>query len=107
LCEKLASAAWLIEHKDDWRIACSGHTPVLGLPVDVNAYRAELHGIHAVLMVIKAICLFYGVTQGSVDLYYDCNMTLWLASKEWLQPKHGAFDRKLGRKHHPRAGGSI
>jgi len=24
---------------EDWQIACSIHTPVLGLPVDVNAYR--------------------------------------------------------------------
>jgi len=85
LCKKLALAAWLIEHKEDWRIVCSGHTPVLGLPVDVNAYRVELHGIHVALMVIKAICIFYGITQGSVDLFCECDMALWLASKEWLQ----------------------
>jgi len=36
-------------------------------------------------MIIKAICTFYGVTQGSVDLYCDCDMALQLASKEWLQ----------------------
>jgi len=36
-------------------------------------------------MVIKAICTFYGVTQGSMDLFCDCDTALHLASKEWLQ----------------------
>jgi len=83
LSGKLAAAAWLIEHKLDWQVACSGHTPVSGLPRDVNAYRAELHGIHAVLMVIKAIIIFFGITCRSIDIY--CDMALHLSSKEWLQ----------------------
>jgi len=80
-CDKLALAAWLLEHKADWRVACSSYTPVSGLPRDVNAYRVELHGIHAVLMAIKALCIFFGITQGSVDIYCDCDTALRLANK--------------------------
>jgi len=58
--------------KSNWRVACSGITLVSGLTADVNAYRAELHGIHMALMAIKAICTFFGITQeGSIDVYCD------------------------------------
>jgi len=48
----------------------------LGKPGDVHAYRAELQGIHSVLMAIKAICIFFGITQGGVDIYCDCDTAL-------------------------------
>jgi len=62
-----ATATWLLEdsrfpHQSLW---CS-IVHVSGITTDINAYQAELQGLHALLLAIKAICSYYSVTSGSV-----------------------------------------
>jgi len=40
-------------------------------PSNINAYWAELHGLHAILLATKAICTFHKITFGSITLGYD------------------------------------
>jgi len=62
-----ATAAWLLEDsRFPHQNLCHGIVHVSGITTDVNAYQAELQGLHALLLAIKAICSYYSVTSGLV-----------------------------------------
>ena len=77
----LATAAWRIEPKSTRTFVCRGETPVSGISTEINPYRAELTGIHAVLMAIKATCTFYDITEGSIDIFCDCDNVILQANR--------------------------
>jgi len=61
-----ATAAWLLEDsRFPHQNLCCSIVHVSGI-IDVNAYQAELQGLHALLLAIKAICSYYSVTSGLV-----------------------------------------
>ena len=64
---------------------CEGQTLVSGTEKEVNAYRAELQGIHADLLLILAVCSFFEIRQGSAQVYCDNEKGIMLSSKNWLQ----------------------
>jgi len=62
-----ATAAWLLEDSlSPQSNVCRGITHVSGSPAEVNAYRAELQGLHSLLMAIKGLCSFHQIVTGSI-----------------------------------------
>ena len=67
-----ATAAWLLEDSHLLHLhLCRGIVHVSGPPSAANAYRAELQGIHALLMAIKGLCSFHKITTGLVIVGCD------------------------------------
>jgi len=70
----LAAVAWIIQpgplHVGP-NIPCHGVTQVHGAPSSVNSYRAELQGLHALLLVINHVCSTYQLTTGKVLIGCD------------------------------------
>ena len=77
--DELGTAAWVIEDAD--RVvdhnysprSCVGVVRTTGTRREINAYRSELQGIHAILLAVKAICQLHNVHQGSIRLACDNN----------------------------------
>jgi len=67
-----ATAAWLLEDSSFPHLQlCRGIVHVSGPPSAANAYRAELQGLHTLLMAIKGLCSFHRITTGSVIVGCD------------------------------------
>jgi len=68
----LAAAAWII-HPGPAASAspCYGVTQVHGAPESVNSYRAELQGLHALLLAILHICMTHHLSSGSLVIGCD------------------------------------
>jgi len=77
-----ATVAWLLE---DSRLShqslCHSIAHVSGITINVNAYQAEIQGLHALLLAIKAICSYYSVTSGLVLVGCDNLSTLHQAQQ--------------------------
>jgi len=59
-----ATAAWLLKDSHfPHQNLCQGITHVPGPPADANVYRAELQGLHALLLAIKDLCSFHAITS--------------------------------------------
>jgi len=55
-----ATTTWLLEDSlFPQNNLCRGITHVSGPPSEANAYRAELQGLHSLLMAIKGLCSFH------------------------------------------------
>jgi len=81
---EFATAAWLLEDsRFPHQALCHGIVHVSGVMNDVNAYHAELQGLHALLLAVKAVCSFYSITSGSILI--GCNNLGALHQAEQLQ----------------------
>jgi len=68
----LAAAAWIIHPgPNNSALPCYGVTQVHGAPPSVNSYRAELQGLHALLLAIQHICRTHHLTSGSLVIGCD------------------------------------
>ena len=70
------ATAWLLQPEPDSKKYCLGQCSTSGTPREVNAYRSELQGVHALLLMIMVICKAYNVTHGSVTLACDNDMAV-------------------------------
>jgi len=69
---EFATAAWLLEDSHfPYQALCRGIAHVSSVTNDVNAYRAELQGLHALLLAVKAVCSFHLITSGSILIGCD------------------------------------
>lgn len=77
-----ATAAWILVDplQPDTASQCAGLTAVSGSPELVNAYRAELQGIHAILMGVHFLCDYHHVQRGHLAIFCD-NMRAVALSK--------------------------
>jgi len=68
----LATAGWILSDNicSDTSICC-GVSQVPGHETSINAYRAELHGLHTLLSAIEFICTKFNITQGHVTIGCD------------------------------------
>jgi len=68
----LAVVAWII-HPCPMNLAppCYGVTQVQGDPHSVNSYRAELQGLHVLLLAIHHICQMHNIQAGSLVIGCD------------------------------------
>ena len=46
-----------------------GTVQTLGSATDVDSYRSELQGVHAMLLGLLAFCTFHNITEGSVKTF--------------------------------------
>ena len=70
LSTEIAAASWKIEDpvSGDYM---GGNVPCSGTPNEVNPYRAELQGYHALLLGLKAFCTYYQITEGYIRTGFD------------------------------------
>lgn len=78
-----ATAAWTLV---DSRLPnnsgrCTGQCSVSGAPDSINSYRAELQGLHCILLAVHTLCNFHLITQGHLLLFCDNMLAVTLASK--------------------------
>jgi len=73
----LAAAAWfLADSMANMESLFFGAAPVCGPPSTINAYWAELQGIHDLLVAIKFICNQYEISEGGLMVGCDNQGTL-------------------------------
>jgi len=78
----LAAAAWfLVDSMAAMESLFFGAAPVCGPPPAINAYRAELQGIHDLLVAIEFICNQYDISEGGLTV--GCNNQGALAQSQW------------------------
>jgi len=69
---EFATAAWVLEDSLlPQHHLCWGITHISGPPSEANAYRAELQGLHSLLLAIKGLCSFHGIITSSVIVGCD------------------------------------
>ena len=62
-----------------------GVTRTAGEPLEVDSYRSELQGIHAMLLGILAFCTFHSITEGKVTLGCDNDTSIYHSRGDWLK----------------------
>jgi hypothetical protein len=67
----LGAAAWIIHDPSHPAQSCSGATAVSGGIGIVSAYRAELQGVHAILLALWTICLRHSILAGHIKIACD------------------------------------
>ena len=65
------SAAWLIQPNADSELYYLGQCHTSGTTSEVNAFRSELQGIHALLLSLTVICQVFRITSSSISLACD------------------------------------
>jgi hypothetical protein len=77
-CSKeLATSAWIMQKEVDSRKQCLGECLTSGTIDEVNAYRAELHGVHSLLLALTVLCRVYELKTGSITVACDNNNTVY------------------------------
>jgi len=85
----IGTAGWKAEDSEfPGGSCCRGATPTSGTSNEINAYRSEFQGIHAILLALTAVCEFFRVTSGYFWLGCDCLWALRLAQKKGPVPIH-------------------
>ena len=82
----LASAGWIVQDLHTKK-HIGGVLRVSGNPKETNAYRAELQGLHAMLMAITILCEFHWITQGSLVLGLDNEKGVSTSLNTYLDPQ--------------------
>ncbi len=68
----LASTAWLLaDPLAQKSLLFYGITPVSGSASQVNAYQAELYGLHSLLLALEQFCSHHHITDGGVSIGCD------------------------------------
>jgi len=82
----LASAAWILTDASATTPSnFSGICTVSGPSSVVNAYRAELQGIYALLVALETFCIQYQITSGGITI--GCDNKGALSQAQWFH-KH-------------------
>jgi hypothetical protein len=65
LSTALGAASWIVEDPDSGQ-AMQGEVQMSGTNHEVDSYRSELQGQHAMLLGLLAFCTFHNITEGAV-----------------------------------------
>jgi hypothetical protein len=76
--QDLGAAAWILLGQDVQR-RISGVSAVLGCVKDQLAYRSELVGILAVLMLVKELCNYHKEGSSFIHYYFFGMSHKWLS----------------------------
>jgi len=68
--EGKATQGWVVATSSG-SVVLKGSGPTDGHPNLLSAFRAEISGLLALLYIIQKKCLFYQITDGSIDLFCD------------------------------------
>jgi hypothetical protein len=74
---KHTTAAWIMQTEVESPKQCWGKCATSGMTQEVNAFRAELHGVHAMLLALKVLYQVYRITAGSISLACDNNNAVY------------------------------
>jgi hypothetical protein len=98
LAPDLGAAAWTIEDPTTQQ-AMAGVTQTSGEEHEVDSYRSELQGVHAMLFGLLAFCTFYNITEGGVTLGCDNSNCVRHGRGDWqkvsLSTKHADLIRAI------------
>jgi hypothetical protein len=64
------TASWVLEGVDS-KGCLVGNVIVPGNKRDQSAYRSELTGIYAILLMVSKLCHYYNINQGTIELGCD------------------------------------
>ena len=96
----LAAAAWIILDEAG-STHVGGVVRVTGMQNETNAYRAELQGLHAMVMAVWTLCRAHNVTTGSITLGLDNERAYFKCLDQHLDPpqnmKHVDLIRAIRR----------
>ena len=81
----LASAGWIILDLNTHQ-QTGGVVRVSGTKRETNAYRAELQGLHAMLLAVHTLCKFHQIAQGSIILGLDNEKGVDKSKDTFLDP---------------------
>ena len=73
--EQVSTAAFVIEDMT-LREYGRGYCRVIGDKPEAGPYRAELGGVHLVLHVLQVLCDVCCITEGSIEIYCDCEAAI-------------------------------
>jgi hypothetical protein len=100
LSTDLGGAAWKVEDPTMGH-AMWGTTQTSGSERDVNPYRSELQGIHALLLAVTAVCKFCNITDGKITVGCDNLGGIKRSAADWLKinqsTKHADLIRAIRR----------
>jgi hypothetical protein len=70
--DHFGTAGFVLQHgnRPDFRIVGAHVTP--GHPSDINAYRSELGGILAIVIITDAVAVLHDVQAGTIEIGCDC-----------------------------------
>jgi hypothetical protein len=87
----LGAASWIIEDPATQQVM-QGSVQTSGEAHEVDSYRSELQGVHAMLLGLFAFCTFYNITEGGVRLGCDNSSCVQHGQGDWqkvsLSTKH-------------------
>ena len=84
LATELGVAAWTIEDPLS-RQSMHGTVQTSGGERDVDSYRSELQGVHAMLLGLLAFCTFHHITEGRVTLGCDNMSSVRHGQHDWCK----------------------
>ena len=96
LAPDLGTAAWIIEDPATQQ-AMEGTTQTSGEEHEVDAYRSELQGVHAMFLGLLAFCTFHKITEGGVKLGCDNSNSVRHAQGDWLKVSQSTIHADLIR----------
>ena len=99
----LAAAAWQLQSTHN-NMKIGGVLRVSGTERETNAYRAELQGLHAMLLAIQCLCTYHDIDEGQIILGLDNEKGVQLSTITHLEPpaslKHVDLIRAIRRIIH-------
>jgi hypothetical protein len=84
LSTAMGAAAWIIEDPDSGQ-AMWGEVQTSGVDHEVDSYRSELQGQHAMLLGLLAFCTFHHITEGAIRLGCDNSSCVRHRQGDWLK----------------------
>jgi hypothetical protein len=95
--EKFGTAAYVIGVVDKPQIYMRGRVVTPGNPEEQNAFRSELAGIYAITVMHWAVCEYFTLEQGQIELACDGKSALHQAqwSEDFINTQYPHYDMIL------------
>jgi hypothetical protein len=92
--DQFGTAAFVIGAVDQPRVCVRGRVVTPGSPDVQNAYRSELAGIYAITVTHWAVCEFFNIPHGQIELACDGKSALYQAqwSEDFISTQHPHYD---------------
>jgi hypothetical protein len=91
--DQLGTSATILRSPGDRSAAILSVNRVPGLPSDQSAYRSELAGVLASLLMVEIVCQLHDITDGAIKLGLDGEQAMKDAGDDWpLHCTHAQYD---------------
>jgi hypothetical protein len=82
--KEMATSAWIMQKEVESHVQCWSECLTSGTTEEVNAYRAELHGVHRMFLALTVLCRVYQLKAGSITIACDNNNAVYHTNKGCL-----------------------